>query len=289
MAYRLKSSDRSISRGIRRIAAAEFALVHETLADDTIALPRKVHEARKATKRLRALLRLVAPNLPDAKSEIAALRDAARKLSSLRDRGALTETLARLELPDDLAQRLAPLIAPERASARRGASRLLKSFASDMEAAAGRAQSWSVSKKGWQAIEPGLRHGYRKLRRTAERAQHASEEEPIHEFRKQAKIHWYHTLLLRRVFPDVMDGYATAAERLCDDLGDWRDLGLLAEAISAVPAHRLPKPDRALALDSIETLRRRALKHAFRMVRLLISEPPPDYTSRLEAWWRAST
>lgn len=289
MAYRLKSSDRSITRGIRRIAAAEFALVRDTLSDDGLPLPRKVHEARKATKRLRALLHLVAPNMADARAEIAALRDGARQLSSLRDRGALAETLARLDLPDDLSSRLAPMIAPERAASGRGANRLLKTFAAEMADAAARAENWSVSGKGWQAIAPGLRHGYKKLRRTAERARHAVEEEPIHDFRKQAKIHWYHTLLLRRVFPDVMDGYAKAAERLCDNLGDWRDLGLLAEAVAAIPARRLSRQDRALTLDRIESSRRDALKHAFRMVRPLTAESPSAYVARLEALWRATS
>ena len=63
MAYRFKASDVSMTDGVQRIAAAEFALIRQALDDKTLPLERKVHESRKGTKRLRALLRLTAPLL----------------------------------------------------------------------------------------------------------------------------------------------------------------------------------------------------------------------------------
>lgn len=286
MAYRFKSSDRTITDGVRRIAAREFALIRAILADAHLPTARKVHEGRKATKRLRALLRLVGPSMPEACAEISALRDAARRLSALRDRGALAETFGALDLPDDLAARLSPMIVPARTAAPRGSSKLLKTFGEEMLEAKDRAQSWTVSRKGWSALEPGLRKSYRRLRRALDSAANADDEEPVHDLRKRAKDHWYHTLLLRDVFPDVMDGYGAAGERLCDDLGIWRDLGLLGEAISGLPAHRLPKPEASAVIGIIEKARRRSLKRAFRTVRLLTAESPSDYASRIGDWWR---
>ena len=102
MAYRFKPGDASTSEALRRIAAEEFSAIGAALADRTVPLARKVHEGRKATKRLRALLRLVAPVFPEAREEIAVLRQAAARLSALRDKGALTETLSRLGLPQDV-------------------------------------------------------------------------------------------------------------------------------------------------------------------------------------------
>jgi CHAD domain-containing protein len=284
MAYRFKSGDASAGEALRRIAAEEFAAIGAALADRTVPLARKVHEGRKATKRLRALLRLVAPVFPEAHEEIAVLRDAAARLSALRDKGALTETLSRLGLPQDVSANLSAALDKRRAAGTAAQKRLLAAFAGEMDAAAGRAQSWTLTQTGWHALAPGLQRSYRRLRKSFEAARRARDEEPVHEFRKRAKDHWYQTLLLRGAFPEVMDGYAAAAERLCDDLGDWRDLGLLEAAIIDVPVHLLAKPDAATALALIAKARRRALRRAFLTARRLAGETPRAYTARLAAW-----
>jgi CHAD domain-containing protein len=284
MAYRFKSGDASTSEALRRIAAEEFAAIGAALADRTVPIARKVHEGRKATKRLRALLRLVAPVFPEAREEIAVLRQAAARLSALRDKGALAETLSRLGLPQDVSANLSAALDKRRAASTAAQKRLLATFAGEMDAAARRAQSWTLTQSGWHALAPGLQRSYRRLRRAFEAARRARDEEPVHEFRKRAKDHWYQTLLLRGAFPEVMDGYAAAAERLCDDLGDWRDLGLLEAAIIDVPVHLLAKPDAATALALIAKARRRALRRAFLTARRLAGETPRAYTARLAAW-----
>ena len=286
MAYRFKSGDASTSEALRRIAAEEFSAIGAALADRTVPLAGKVHEGRKATKRLRALLRLVAPVFPEAREEIAVLRQAAARLSALRDKGALAETLSRLGLPQDVSANLSAALDERRAAGTAAQKRLLATFAGEMDAAAGRAQSWTLTQTGWHALAPGLQRSYRRLRKSFEAARRSRDEEPVHEFRKRAKDHWYQTLLLRAAFPEVMDGYAAAAERLCDDLGDWRDLGLLEAAIIDAPVHLLAKPDAAAALALIAKARRRALRRAFGTARRLAGETPRAYTARLAAWTR---
>src|SRR3990167_1501427 len=102
MAYRFTTRDASMTDGVRRIAAEEVAQVQASLSDKALPLERKVHQVRKATKRLRALLRLTAPVFEDAPAEIAAMREAAGRLSALRDRGAMHETLRELALAPEL-------------------------------------------------------------------------------------------------------------------------------------------------------------------------------------------
>lgn len=289
MAYRFKSSDRSMADGMRRIAAEEFALVQVVLADAELPPARKVHEGRKATKRLRALLRLAAPAMPDARNEIRALREAAASLSALRDRSALSEVVPRLDLPGDISDPLKRLLAPKRAAATRLSRSLLSDFAGRIEDAAARAESWRLSEKGWHALEAGLERSHRRFCNAARAARHADSEDPVHELRKRAKDHWYQTLLLRSAFPEAMEGYASAGERLSDDLGDWRDFGLLEDVVRLAPARRLSTAEAEAALEVIGKARRRALKRAFRTVRLLTAESPSAYASRIATWWHVST
>jgi hypothetical protein len=83
-----------------------------------------------------------------------------------------------------------------------------------------------------------------------------------------------------------MDGYAAAGERLCDDLGDWRDLGLLEAEVSQLTARQLGAAHAEEALARISKARRRALRRAFRTARRLSSESPDAYTARIRAWWQ---
>ncbi|MBA3067395.1 MAG: CHAD domain-containing protein [Hyphomonas sp.] len=288
MGYRFKAGEKSMTEGLRRVAADEFALIRQRLADKSLPLPRKVHEGRKATKRLRALIRLVAPVLPDAHDDIAALRAAAGQLSALRDTGALAETLGRLALPDTAAASLTEALATKPAGGVMAQRRLITAFGAEMEAAALRAEGWTLDREGWDALAPGLERTQRRFRKALDGARRAEDQDPVHVFRKRAKDHWYHTLLLRRVFPEVMSGYAAAGEQLCDDLGDWRDLGLLEAAVHGLPAHALSKADAGTALDAITKARRRALRRAFRIAGRLASETPDAYAQRLKDWWKAA-
>ena len=288
MAYRFSAKDPTVADGVRRIAAEEFAAIEAALSDPAMPAARKVHESRKATKRLRALLRLTAAAFPGAPAEIAALREAAASLSALRDKGALSETLARLEMPADIETTIGKAISRRRAVSAAESRRLLAAFAEDVASAAGRASEWSFDRDGWKAIGPGLAKGYRRFADALAEARDARDEEPVHDLRKRAKDHWYQTLLLRGVFPDVMDGYAAAGERLCDDLGDWRDLGLLEAEVSQLTTRQLSAAHAEEAMTRIAKARRRALRRAFRTARRLASESPDAYTARIRSWWRLS-
>jgi len=288
MAFRFSAKDHTVADGVRRIAAEELAAIEAALADPVLPTARKVHEGRKGTKRLRALLRLTAAALPAAQTEIAALRDAAAALSALRDKGALAETLARLELPEDTAARIAKAIARRRRASAAEGNRLLAGFAADMEAAATRAETWSFERDGWKAIGPGLRKGYRRFSEALAEARHARDEEPVHDLRKRAKDHWYQTLLLRGTFPEIMEGFAAAGEKLCDDLGDWRDLGLLEAEVRQLTSRQLPVALADPALAVISKARRRSLRRALRTARQLTVESADAYTDRIANWWRLS-
>ena len=97
MKYRLKQSE-SVPEGVRRMAAGQLDKALEHLACQDGKRDKHIHEARKATKRLRALVRLVRRDLGD---EVYALenqcyRDAGQRPSGLRDATVLIETVDRL-------------------------------------------------------------------------------------------------------------------------------------------------------------------------------------------------
>lgn len=290
MAYRLKPGSERVEEGIRRIAGEEFARMAEVLAAADLPAPRKVHEVRKCTKRLRSLIRLIGPVFEEAPMENAALRDAARNLSEARDSGAILDSLRRLKSsPETLADAEAAIADNTGAPGSDAATtRLLKTFGRDMRSAAKRATVWDIRADGFDALQPGLKRSYRKLRQNFSEAIRTGEEETIHDWRKSAKSHWHHTLLLARICPDAMDGHARMASRLSESLGDWRDSGLLVAALKALPDDRLDKDTLKRLLRAAARDQKRLLKKAERISCLLTAEKPAALTARWAAYWEAS-
>ena len=85
--YRLHDRE-AAAEGVRRVARGQLDLATEALEDGSAQnRDEAVHEARKALKRLRALVRVARDELGDDvyRRENVAFRDAGRKLAGSRD------------------------------------------------------------------------------------------------------------------------------------------------------------------------------------------------------------
>ena len=290
MTYRLKPNNETVEAGVRRIAAEEFERIANILVQSDLSVARQVHEVRKSTKRLRSLLRLIAPVFEASSFETGILRDAARSLSAARDSGAILDSLTRLKLPADaflaIEAALQPGSAPKKDA--QAHAKLLKAFGRDMQSAAKRAAHWKIPAEGFDAIQPGLKRSFKRLRSDFVEAMQTGEEEATHNWRKSAKTHWHQTLLLNRICPDAMDAHARMASRLSESLGDWRDCGLLLDALDKIPADQIDKGIVKLARRSALRHQKRLLKKAQRFSSLLTAEKPGALTARWAAYWDAT-
>jgi len=106
MAYRLKSKE-SVPEGIKRIVKEEFdAGLQQLNGKSRPNRDQAVHEARKSVKKIRAVLRLMRPELNGAyDAQIDKLRTVGRKLSEFRDAGAIVDTFDALRKSKRLVNR----------------------------------------------------------------------------------------------------------------------------------------------------------------------------------------
>src|SRR5690348_693328 len=96
MAYRWKAQKSSKSN-LRRLASSQLRAAIEELTDQYGDRSDAIHDARLRLKKLRSFVRLTRTANPDQfASENAALRDAARALSTQRDQQAMIEALDKL-------------------------------------------------------------------------------------------------------------------------------------------------------------------------------------------------
>lgn len=195
--------EEAASAGIKRVARDQLDFAIGLLDGRHGGKPEPIHDARKALKRARAVLRLCRIWLGPERfcQENTILRDAGRSLSGVRDAQALLETLDELRsdeaLPITTWSGFRDALGPE--------ARALERLARDGDertnvvvALAGvreRIEVWSLPDDG-DALAEGFELVYRKARRARRRAQRHPAPENLHELRKRTKDVWYAGQLL---------------------------------------------------------------------------------------------
>ena len=299
MAFRLNPNE-SVSEGVLRNVRKQLEKALEHLDAPTDRQTRRqsatdaVGEIRRSFKRIRAALRLIREELGDEtyRKENWSFRDAARPLTQVRDAGILLETA------DNLRQQFPKAIAADTfVSIRRAllanqaeiSRRVLteeKAFAKVRESATralARLADWRLERKGWAALEPGIRRVYR----TGYRALAAAAENPtvasLHEWRKQTKYLWHQLQLIEPALADADKELVESAHSLSALLGEDHDLAVLRATLAAEPSvyggHGAVKSVFALIDHQRADLERRA----FALGRELYKDPPQPFMHRIAA------
>jgi CHAD domain-containing protein len=277
-----------LAGGLRRMALAQADLAIELLGGlDADA----VHETRKALKRLRALVRLLADELGEEafERENGVLREAGRRLSGARDAEVMLGTLDALieRQPRKLARsrgvrRLRKALAAEHEQRQRqtlGDPATLAQARGELRAFRMRASAWSFATgRDIELVGDDLQRLYRQGRRRARRAvrTHGKDMRAMHQWRKRVKDLRYAAEMLNRA------GLARRADQLGETLGEDHDLAVLAQRIReqskrAGARRRVGRRTRTRLLKAIAKRRRRLQKRALRDGRRLYRESPKEF------------
>lgn len=235
MSFHLKHSDKTVQEGIRRIALSQVRSALAEIGDATRDVDNTVHQIRKRCKKLRGVIRLVRPAFAEYGNENRAFRDAAAKLSFVRDARAMIETYDGLMTAYDteVDRRAFASIRRQLTERRkrivddRRCDDTLSDFRETMAMAGKRAEDWSIDGTGFAAVSGGLAKTYRRARKAINRARKAPTAENLHEFRKRVKYHYYHTNLLRSIWPGPMQAHRDVADQLGEFLGEHHNLAVL--------------------------------------------------------------
>lgn len=192
-----------------------------------------IHTARKRTKQVRALTRLVRTAAPELHAtENAAARDAARLLAPARDAQVVLETLARLaddEDVDDLRAAAATL----RPDLQRTRDKIVDASMDDVGAARAalaaqlaRVAAWEVpdTDEAWLG---GWTKTYRRARNRLADVLADPATGVLHQWRKRVKYHRYHVDFLAPLWPGTFTTREDELHALTDRLGRDHDLAVL--------------------------------------------------------------
>jgi len=295
-----------LADGLQRMALVQVDVALQALGGGDGGAPSEkgVHEARKALKRLRALLRLLRGELGERAyaRESATLREIARRLSEARDAAVMLATL------DALITRH-----PRRLGRRGGVRELRRRLAAEHERlrqqtladAATRAEvlgelhafrwrvaAWSLpASPGLELVGDDLARLYRQGRKRYRRAARDKGNRMIamHQWRKRVKdLRYAVEMLDRRGSEQRLRKLSSSADELSELLGDEHDLAVFAERLRAGARRhgrdqtwKCGRGTRKVLLRAIAARRRVLRKRALRQGRRLFREKPKQLVRRV--------
>jgi CHAD domain-containing protein len=283
----------TVPEGIKRIACE--------LLDDAIARTKPgqknrdeaIHDVRVATKKLRALLRLVQAKSTDEvlAREMSRYRKVGRRLSDLRDAtvmiaafDGLTERYADQLSSNAFAELRKPFV-QRRKTQRSDENKALAEVARMLTSARPRMAKWPIDEDGFGAVHQGLKRTYKKGRLLMAEAQGARSIETFHAWRKRAKDLWYQVRLFKPTWPAMLKKLADELEKLADYLSEDHDLAILRQRV----LRQSPEDRNQLeALVALIDQRRGELEvEANRLGKRLYVESPTIFVRRVKVYWRA--
>lgn len=290
MAFRFKLDER-FDKGFRRIAREQLDKTFSELVDLT-SRPTSVHESRKALKRLRALLRLVAPAIGDKAftRRNKALRRVGHLLAVSRDAAVIEDTLHDL-VPVGDPRRAAIADAGREISAYQshGVAQPSTKIGDKARALLLKEERHFAALKfkgtGLAAIEQGLEDSYRAARRALRLAYKHPSDETVHDLRKTVQWHWRHMALLSRAWPEVFAARIAAARDLSQMLGRDHDFAMVREAAAKTPS--IDAETRSMIVAICDEQQSALRREAEPRLHQLFAESAPVFVRRIAAYWEA--
>ncbi len=284
-----RTAAKPLSAAVRAAACGEIADALQLLWTQGRPGDDAVHQVRKDLKKARAALRLLRDAVGEAaySRENTELRDAARRLSALRDATVGLEVTRELLAKEKNPARRAKLLELRRrlhAELLQSREQLLRRTAlaeieQALEHAGQRVEYWRLPLDDRPVLRAGFERVYRKGRKALRKARADASTESLHASRKQVKY-------LREALAVVADGasgqaakLAKRAEAVADRLGDDHDLAMLEARLAALPADS-PKAGQKLRAR-IEARRRKLQKSALKKARRLYRRKPAAFLDRV--------
>jgi CHAD domain-containing protein len=241
-----------------------------------------VHESRKALRRARAVLSMVAGALPrsERRAVRAALRDARRSLSTMRDHAVAPETLGALMLGDD-ERETAKRVLDNAAEAIPALAEIKQLLGEAAARAAAQAEALAASlppEVAWGVVADGIARVYREARRARRLAKRSRPQ--FHTWRRRAK-----ELVYQLDFVASHAGARTLAIRadldaIADQLGPAVDLVMLRDFVQTY-AQGVKEGDVEHLRDELDRQLERQMKDARRAGREAFRRRPRRFLRRL--------
>ena len=281
MSYGIKMGE-SLATAFGRIAAEEIDLASAELRRPDHG--EAVHNARKALKRLRALLRSLRVTFPGKlfRAENRRIAAAGRKISPLRDLHVQLRTLGKLPGgAGPVIRRIRRQLLRRQSAVIRGIPSLRKTVRQMLDVSRQKLAAWPLGKATAANVAAGLKRIYKQGRAAFRVARHSPTPLHLHEWRKKVKSLVFGLDLIKGLRPGKLSRMAESGDALGEALGDDHDLFMVLCSLRR--EHRShPAGDFAALAKRINLRRAKLQKRAFKLGAKLYGEKPGAFEQRLD-------
>ncbi len=286
-----------LSEGFLRVLREEVGHAVSSLGDLKVNQAEAVHEARRHTKRVRALLRLLRQELGKGRYAIENnwFREIARELSPARDRQVVADR-ARELLAGSENVPSSEISAELEAALEKWSSRDVREILSGTKIASlvkrlqlgeRRLSKWSPLSNKLSPYIGSMEHAYRQGRKMLRTSVASPSTENLHEWRKRVKYLFYQLEVFTKEMPKVVRNDLRLAEDLGDVLGIYHDSVLLEQALEGELKQVIPELLRSALQKRLVVEKEELREHAFYLGRCLFAESPRSFGKRQRAYWKA--
>jgi len=286
------ASDSNFGDGLVAAARSVIADGRRALSDPELSDPEAVHEVRKALKRWRALMRLLARPLGEQADQMRAeARELMRAIAGARDAQSALDALADLRKADmpfsptsteTIRARLTEM--RDAAGATSFTATLRERLSRYLDYATLSLERWPLKAIDFETVTDGLTSTYRRARQLAPDSWTEAEAEHLHDLRRRVVEHRHQMDLIEPLWPRLGKVWAEEAQRLRNRLGACQDLAVLT---SLTAPHQPLAPWRSRLMPLVEARRQAHLTAAERLAGRLFAEKPKAFRRRIAALWSA--
>jgi len=285
MGYHIEKGE-SLATAFGRIAAEEIDLA--MAQSRRLHRGEAVHNARKALKRLRALLRSLRVAFPKKlfRAENRHIAATCRRISPLRDVHVQLRTLGKLKAAASPAgDHIRRQLLRQQSSFIRRIPALRKTVRALLEVSRQSLASWPLRKATAEDLASGLKRIYKQGREAFKTARKSPTPGHLHAWRKKTKSLGYGLELIKNLGSGELSKMIRCSDILTVALGDDQDLFMVLRALDK--EHRSnPASDFKRLANRISLKRAKRQKRAFKLGEKVYGEKPGGFEKRLDRYLR---
>ena len=285
MGYHIEKGE-SLATAFGRIAAEEIDLA--MAQSRRLHRGEAVHNARKALKRLRALLRSLRVAFPKKlfRAENRHIAATCRRISPLRDVHVQLRTLGKLKAAASPAgDHIRRQLLRQRSSFIRRIPALRKTVRALLDVSRQSLASWPLRKATAEDLASGLKRIYKQGREAFKTARKSPTPGHLHAWRKKTKSLGYGLEMIKNLGSGELSKMIRCSDILTEALGDDQDLFMVLRALDK--EHRSnPASDFNRLANRISLKRAKRQKRAFKLGEKVYGEKSGGFEKRLDRYLR---
>ncbi len=283
-----------VSSASKRILNEQYDFIINS-CKNTEDLDRSVHDIRKSSKRIRAVLRLLKPDLPPEvyRRETSFLKETSRKFATARNFHVFEEEFKNITSAGILK------LSPDAENAIKQHLKEKKKEAFDLliglnmftlimrktEEAKERINELDYSSLGPHTVYKGIGKTFAWGQKQMMHSQQFPTDENLHEMRKRIKTLMYLVRLIKDVSPDFFNGYYKGLKSASLALGDDHNMAELTDYIDAMNDELVPVEEKQKIEVYISSQRQQIQLEVWPEIAKLYTGQAAEFSKRVKAYW----